>query len=87
MYYEIHGTVTAKPLVTIHPGVGAANVLPSPYRYRQLIAVELQGHGRSTDADRPLTFEPEADDVAALLKYFSIEQATSSVKASAGLWP
>ncbi len=75
MYYEIHGTVTARPLVTIHPGVGTANVFPSLARNRQLIAVELQGHGRSTDVDRPLTFEQEADDVAALLNYLNIEQA------------
>jgi pimeloyl-ACP methyl ester carboxylesterase len=75
MYYEIHGTVTAKPLVTIHPGVGTANVFPSLARHRLLIAVELQGHGRSTDLERPLTLEQEADDVAALLKYLNIEHA------------
>jgi pimeloyl-ACP methyl ester carboxylesterase len=88
MYYEILGTVTAKPLVTIHPGVGTANVFPSLAKHRQLIALELQGHGRSTDADRPLTFEQEADDVAALLKYIKIEnRPTSSAKAWAELSP
>lgn len=75
MYYEIHGTVTAKPLVTIHPALGLANVFPQLSRNRQLIAVELQGHGRTADIDRPLTFEQEADDVAALVKHLQIEQA------------
>jgi len=73
MYYEIHGT--GKPLVTIHPAWGLANVFPSLIRHRQLIAVELQGHGRTADIDRPLTFEQYADDVAALLKHLQIEQA------------
>jgi pimeloyl-ACP methyl ester carboxylesterase len=75
MYYEIHGTVAARPLVTIHPFVGLANVFPSLTRNRQLIAVELQGHGRTPDIDRPLSFEQEADDVAALLKHLRIGQA------------
>jgi pimeloyl-ACP methyl ester carboxylesterase len=75
LYYEIHGTLTDRPLVTIHPFVGLANVFPSLVRGRQLIAVELQGHGRTPDVDRPLTFEQEADDVAALLQYLQIPQA------------
>ncbi len=75
LYYEIHGTGTARPLVTIHPALGTANVFPSLARNRQLIAVEMQGHGRSTDIDRPLTFEQEADDIAALLQYLDIERA------------
>jgi pimeloyl-ACP methyl ester carboxylesterase len=73
MYYEIHGT--GKPLVTIHPFAGLANVFPSLTRNRQLIAVELQGHGRTADIDRPLSFEQEADDVAALVKHLQIERA------------
>lgn len=73
MYYEIHGT--GKPLVTIHPVWGMANVFPTLTRNRQLIALELQGHGRTADIDRPLSFEQEADDVAALLKHLGIERA------------
>ena len=37
--------------------------------------VELQGHGHTPDINRPETFEQDADDVAALLKYFKIENA------------
>ena len=75
MYYEIHGTTTARPLVTIHPWLGLANVFPSLTRNRQLIAVELQGHGRTADVDRPMSFEQHAEDVVALLKHLRIEQA------------
>jgi len=84
MYYEMHGTVTGRPLVTIHPAWGTANVFPALARNRQLIALELQGHGRSTDIDPPLTFEQEADDVAALLKYLQIEQADFFGESSGG---
>jgi len=75
MYYEIHGTVAARTLVTIHPWLGLANVFPSLTRNRQLIAVELQGHGRTADIDRPITFEQHADDIAALLNQLGIGQA------------
>jgi pimeloyl-ACP methyl ester carboxylesterase len=75
MYYEIHGTGTARPVVTIHPWLGLAGVYPSLVRNRQLIAVEIQGHGRTADIDRPITFENDADDIAALLKYLKIPRA------------
>ena len=42
---------------------------------RQVIAVELRGHGHTADADRPLRFEAMADDIAALRKYLGIQQA------------
>jgi hypothetical protein len=60
MYYEIHGTMTTRPLVTIHPWLALANMFPSLTRNRQLIAVELHGHGRTADIDRPMTFEQHA---------------------------
>src|SRR5262249_26656283 len=52
-----------------------AKVSPWLARYRQLIAVELQGHGRTADIDRPMTFEQHADDIAALLEHLRIGQA------------
>jgi pimeloyl-ACP methyl ester carboxylesterase len=42
---------------------------------RQVIAVELQGHGRTADIDRPLSYEQMSDDVAALLRHLGIERA------------
>lgn len=72
MYYEIHGTGEA--LVLLHGAFMSANVYPALAENSQVIAVDLQGHGRTADIDRPLTFEQMADDVAALLKQLKIEQ-------------
>ena len=77
MYYEIHGT--GQPLVLLHGGVGAiemfGKVLPPLAEGRRVIAVDLQAHGRTADADRPLSFELMADDVAALFEHLEIERA------------
>ena len=67
MYYEIHGT--GRPLVVLHGAFGWATVYPILAKDRQVIAVELQGHGHTADIDRPLTFEQMADDTAALLEH------------------
>jgi pimeloyl-ACP methyl ester carboxylesterase len=72
MYYEVHGT--GRPLVLLHGAFGWANAYPQLAKNRQVIAVELQGHGHTADIDRPLTVEQMADDVAALLKHLKIEQ-------------
>jgi pimeloyl-ACP methyl ester carboxylesterase len=73
MYYEVHGT--GKPLLLLHGAFGRATAYPTLAKGRQVIAVELQGHGHTADVDRPLTYEQMADDVAALLKELKIEQA------------
>jgi pimeloyl-ACP methyl ester carboxylesterase len=49
--------------------------VPSLARTRQVVAVELQGHGRTADIDRPLSYEQMADDTAALLQHIEIEEA------------
>src|SRR6185369_3681645 len=59
MYYEIHGT--GRPLVLLHGAFMSAAVYPALAENRQLIAVDLQGHGRTADIDRPLTFDQMAD--------------------------
>ncbi|GAA3094505.1 alpha/beta fold hydrolase [Streptosporangium carneum] len=78
MYYEVHGT--GAPLVLIHgsfSGIGTSfgRLLPHLAKNRQVIAVELQGHGRTADIDRPLTIPHLADDVAALLRHLDVGQA------------
>jgi pimeloyl-ACP methyl ester carboxylesterase len=78
MYYEIYGE--GKPLVLIHGGGSTiqttfGRVIPLLARHRKLIAVELQAHGRTSDRDSELSFERDADDVAALLKNLGISRA------------
>jgi pimeloyl-ACP methyl ester carboxylesterase len=72
MYYEVHGA--GRPLVLLHGAFMSATVYPALAEGRQVIAVDLQGHGRTADIDRPFTFEQMADDTAALLKQLRIEQ-------------
>jgi pimeloyl-ACP methyl ester carboxylesterase len=77
MYYEIHGT--GKPLVLIPGGfmtIGMmGQVVPGLAKTRQVIAVEVQGHGHTADIDRPLTYEQVADDIAALIQHLGLECA------------
>jgi pimeloyl-ACP methyl ester carboxylesterase len=80
MYYEVHGRRDGVPLVLLHGGgstidVTFSRVLPVFAGSRRVIAVEEQGHGRTTDRDAPVTFESSADDVAALLRYLSVDKA------------
>ncbi len=76
MYYEIHGT--GQPLVLLHGGLMTIDLfgqlLPDLARTRQVVAVELQAHGRTADIDRPLSYEQMADDVAALIEQLGLEQ-------------
>jgi pimeloyl-ACP methyl ester carboxylesterase len=73
MYYEVHGT--GQPLVLLHGAFGWATAYPTLAKDRQVIAIELQGHGHTADIDRPLTYEQMADDTAALLRHLKVEQA------------
>ena len=78
MYYEIHGE--GQPLILLHGafsaiGTSFGKILPELSRTRQVIAFELQGHGRTADIDRPLTIEGMMADVATGLPQLGIEQA------------
>jgi pimeloyl-ACP methyl ester carboxylesterase len=76
MYYEIHGS--GRPLVLLHGGLGAIEMfgpnLSALAKSRQVIAADLQGHGRTADIDRPLSVELMADDIAALIKHLKLER-------------
>lgn len=72
MYYEIHGT--GQPLVLLHGSFVWATNYPTLSQGRQVILIDMQGHGRTADINRPFTFEQMADDTAALLKHLKIEQ-------------
>jgi len=78
MYYEVHGS--GKPIVLLHGAFNSINtafsqLIPGLSKTHQVIAVELQGHGRTADIDRPFSFESMADDVAALLKFLKTDSA------------
>src|SRR3712207_4309358 len=77
-YYETHGT--GRPLVVLHGAYmtieAMGEVVPALAETRRVVAVELQGHGRTADVvDRPITYEGMADDTAALLRHLAIEKA------------
>lgn len=79
MYYEIHGQ-GGTPLVLLHGafsaiGTSFAAVLPGLAAGRQVIAFDLQAHGRTADIDRPLSIEQLADDVAAALPQLGVARA------------
>jgi len=76
LYYEIHGT--GRPVILLHGGLGAIEMfgpnLPALAKGRQVIGVDLQGHGRTADIDRPISPELMADDIAALIKHLKLER-------------
>ena len=78
MYYEIHGQ--GEPVVLLHGAFMAVTDEWSDFarelsKTRKVIAVEMQGHGRTADIKRDMTYENLADDVAALLDYLKIPNA------------
>lgn len=78
LYYEIHGSGPGRPLVLLHGGLGALEMfgpnLPALAKGRQVIAVDLQGHGRTADIDRPLSVELMGDDIAALIQHLGLQR-------------
>jgi pimeloyl-ACP methyl ester carboxylesterase len=78
MYYEVHGT--GQPIVPVHGSfmnipMNWASVLPSLSKSRQVIVAEMQGHGRTRDVPRALSYEGMADDVSGLLQHLKIASA------------
>lgn len=76
VYYEIHGD--GAPLLLLHGGFGSIDMfgpnLPMLAAGRQVIGVDLQGHGRTLPFDRPMSFEAMATDVAELIRYLRFEK-------------
>lgn len=78
MYFEIYGA--GKPLVLIHGGgstieTAFGRIIPLLAQHRQVIAMELQAHGRTSDRDTPESFKQDAADVIELLRQLHIEKA------------
>ena len=89
-YYEVSGS--GEPLVVLHgaymtiPSMG--EIIPRLAQTRRVYAFEFQGHGRTSDIDRPITYENLADDVAAFMDAVGLESADVfgySMGAAAGL--
>jgi pimeloyl-ACP methyl ester carboxylesterase len=90
MYYEVSGQ--GEPLIVLHgaymniPSMGA--IIPKLAATHRVYALEFQGHGRTTDVDRPITYADLADDVAAFMDAVGLAKADVfgySMGAQAGL--
>ena len=88
LYYATQGPKGAQPLILLHGGAGAFEmflpILPALAKGRQLIGVDLQGHGRTADIDRPLDPVLMADDIAALVKHLGLGQQVDLMGYSLG---
>jgi pimeloyl-ACP methyl ester carboxylesterase len=77
LYYEVSGS--GEPLIVLHgaymniPSMGA--IIPKLAVTHRVYALELQGHGRTTDIDRPITYPNLADDVAAFMDAVGLPKA------------
>jgi pimeloyl-ACP methyl ester carboxylesterase len=76
LYYETHGA--GRPLILLHGGLGSGQmfgpVLPALAERHQVIAVDLQGHGRTADIDRPIDIRLMAGDIAALIEHLGLDR-------------
>jgi pimeloyl-ACP methyl ester carboxylesterase len=76
LYYEIHGS--GRPMILLHGGLGSGEmfgpILPVLAANHQVIAPDLQGHGRTADIDRPIDVRLMADHVAALIDHLGLEK-------------
>lgn len=80
LYYEVYGKGKRKPLVLLHGSymtipLNWSKFIPLLAKDRKVIAVEMQGHGRTRDTAREFSYEGMADDVSGLLKHLKIDQA------------
>ena len=80
LYHEIYGR--GEPLVVIHGGLMTIDEMQGwvqPLaKTRRVIAAEMQGHGRTADTDRPLSFATMGNDIAAMLDYLKISKADAA---------
>jgi pimeloyl-ACP methyl ester carboxylesterase len=76
LYYETQGS--GRPLILLHGGLGSGEmfgpVLPALAANHQVIAVDLQGHGRTADIDRPIDARLMADDITALIDHLGLDK-------------
>lgn len=77
LYYEVHGE--GRPLIVLHGAYFTIDlmgpIVGELAKTREVVALEQQGHGRTADIDRPITYEAMADDTAGLIRHLGIEAA------------
>ncbi|HVF17477.1 MAG TPA: alpha/beta hydrolase [Steroidobacteraceae bacterium] len=78
MYYEIHGK--GEPVILLHGSFMTITnnwqeMIPALAKSRRVIAIEMQGHGRTADINREFSYGNLADDVVAALDYLKVEKA------------
>jgi pimeloyl-ACP methyl ester carboxylesterase len=75
--YQVFGK--GKPLVLLHGGFGSMEMfgpnIEQLAQHRQVIGVDLQSHGRSPAAKRPMTWDAMAADIAAIIRELGFERA------------
>jgi pimeloyl-ACP methyl ester carboxylesterase len=80
LYYEVHGSGVDEPLVLLHGSYMSIESNWSGWidafaKQRKVIALEMQGHGRTADIERAFSYASLADDVAALLGHLHVKRA------------
>ena len=78
LYYEVYGS--GKPLVLLHGSymtipLNWGHIIPMLAKDRKVIVTEMQGHERTKDIPREVSFEGRADDVSGLMKHLKIDSA------------
>ena len=79
LYYEVYGELgTSKPPLLLIPGAFMATDSMTSWadafaRERAVIVFDQQGHGRTPDTSREMSYEQFADDAAALLRALEVE--------------
>ncbi len=78
IYYEIYGS--GFPLIMLHGGGSTIQssferIIPILANNHQIIAIESQAHGRTTDRNSPSSFSQDAEDVSQLMEHLKINKA------------
>jgi pimeloyl-ACP methyl ester carboxylesterase len=77
MYYEVSGD--GDPLIVLHGAymniLSMGAIIPKLAKTHKVYALEFQGHGRTTDIERPITYQNLADDVAAFMDAVKLKKA------------
>lgn len=78
VYYEVYGE--GKPIILLHGAyytieMNWGQLIPELAKARKVIAIELQGHGRTPFSDRKLSRATLASDVEKVMDYLKIDSA------------